>query len=84
MTVFFDRQQPLLAADDQFAEGEDEVRLQSDGIILLRIVRVDVHWVDVVGAGWRDFDNLTMQPLDQGRVIGWVGGVTTAFPPKNN
>ena len=66
---FFDRQQALLAADDQFAQREDAVGLQGDGVILLRVVGVDVHGVDVVGAGWRDFDNLSVQSGDKGRIL---------------
>ena len=38
---------------------------------------------DVVGGGRRDLDDLPMQTLHQRCIIGWVSGVTTAFPPKN-
>lgn len=41
------------------------------------------HGVDKLGAVGADFDDLTFQPVHQRRVIGWVSGVTTAFPPKN-
>ena len=66
---FFDGEQALFSAHHQLTEREDEVGLQGDGIILLRIVGVDVHWVDKLGAGRRDFDNLTMQAFYQGRVL---------------
>ena len=66
---FLDGEQALFSAHYQLAQREDEVRLQGDGIILLRIVGVDVHWVDKLGAGRRDFDNLTVQPLHQSRVL---------------
>ena len=42
-----------------------------------------VHRVDILGAGRADVDDLPMQTLHQWSVIGWVSGVTTAFPPKN-
>ena len=80
---FLDGQQPLLAAHHQLAQREDEIRFQGNRVIFFAVIAVDVHRVDKLGAGRRDFDNLTVQPLHQGRVIGWVGGVTTAFPPKN-
>ena len=35
------------------------------------------------GGSGADFDDLTLQTIHQRRVIGWVSGVTTAFPPKN-
>ena len=67
---FLDGEQALFSAHYQLAQREDEVRLQGDGIILLRIVGVDVHRVDKLGAGRRDFDNLTMQAFYQGRILG--------------
>ena len=38
---------------------------------------------DELGTVGRNFDDLTLQTVHQRRVIGWVSGVTTAFPPKN-
>ena len=70
MTVFSDGKQTFLTSHYQLTQREDEIRFQSDGIILLRIVGVDVHRVDKLGAGRRDFDNLTMQAFYQGRVLG--------------
>ena len=80
---FFHRLQPLFAADHQFAQGQHKVGFQSQRIVLLRVVTVDVHRVDILRAGRADVDDLPMQTLHQRSVIGWVSGVTTAFPPKN-
>ena len=80
---FLHRLQTFLAAHHQLAQREDEVGLEGDGVVLLRIVGVDIHGVDILGAGRADLDHLPMEPANQGRIIGWVGGVTTAFPPKN-
>ena len=41
------------------------------------------HSIYELGAVGADFDDLTFQTIHQRRVIGWVSGVTTAFPPKN-
>ena len=80
---FLHRQQPFLAAHHQFAQRKDKVSFQGQRIILLGVVGIDVHGVDELGAVGADFDDLTFQPIHQRRVIGWVSGVTTAFPPKN-
>ena len=80
---FLYRLQTFLAAHHQLAQREDEVSLEGDGVVLLRVVGVDIHGVDILGAGRADLDHLPMEPANQGRIIGWVGGVTTAFPPKN-
>jgi len=80
---FLHRQQTFLAAHHQLAEGKDKVGFQGKRVIFLRIVGVNVHGVDELGAVGADFDDLTLQTIHQRRVIGWVSGVTTAFPPKN-
>ena len=79
----FHRLQALFAAHHQFAQGQHKVGFQSQRVVLLRVVAVDVHRVDILGAGRADVDDLPMQTLHQRSVIGWVSGVTTAFPPKN-
>ena len=80
---FFHRQQTFLAAHHQLTQRKNKVGFQGQRIILLGVVGVDVHGVDKLGAVGADFDDLTFQPVHQRRVIGWVSGVTTAFPPKN-
>lgn len=80
---FLHRQQPFFAAHHQFTQRKNKVSFQGKRIIFLRIVGVDVHGIDELGAVGADFDDLTFQPIHQRRIIGWVSGVTTAFPPKN-
>ena len=80
---FLHRQQPFLAAHHQFAQRKDKVSFQGKRIIFLGVVGIDVHGVDELGTVGADFDDLTLQTIHQRRVIGWVSGVTTAFPPKN-
>ena len=65
----FDGLQTILTPNDQLTEGKNEVRLQCQRIIILGIGRVDIHGVDIVGAGRTDFDNLALQTVDQGRVL---------------
>ena len=80
---FLHRQQTFLASHHQFTEGKDKVSFQGKWVVLLGIVGVNVHRVDKLGTVGRNFDDLTLQTVHQRRVIGWVSGVTTAFPPKN-
>ena len=42
-----------------------------------------LHILRILGTCRTDADDLPMQPLHKGCIIGWVSGVTTAFPPKN-
>jgi len=80
---FLHRQQTLLAAHHQLTQRKDKVGFQGQRIILLGVVGIDVHGIDELGTVGRNFDDLTLQTIHQRRVIGWVSGVTTAFPPKN-
>ncbi len=64
------RLQAFLPADDELAQGQDEVRLEGDGVVLLRIVGVDVHRVDELRAGRADVDDLPLQPVDERSVLG--------------
>ena len=66
---FLHRLKPLLAAHHQLTEGEDEVRFQGDGVILLGVVQVDVHGVDILRTGRADLDDLPIEPLDEGGVL---------------
>ena len=61
--------QALLAAYHQFTQGQDEVRFQGNGIILLTVIEVDVHGIDILAAGRTDFNNLPLQPLHQRRIL---------------
>ena len=66
---FLHRQQPFLAAHHQFAQRKDKVSFQGKRIIFLRIVGVNVHGIDELGAVGADFDNLTFQPIHQRRIL---------------
>ena len=54
---FLYRQQTLLAAHHQFAQGKDKVGFQGKRTILLGVVGVNVHGVDELGAVGADFDD---------------------------
>ena len=59
------RLQAFLSADNQLTQGQDEIRLQGNRVILLRVVRIDVHGIDVLRAGRTDLDDLPFKPLYQ-------------------
>ena len=65
----FHRLQTLFAAHHQFAQGQHKVGFQSQRVILFRVVAVDVHRVDILGAGRTDVDDLPMQTLHQRSVL---------------
>ena len=66
---FFDGLQAFLSADNEFTERQYEVRFQRDRVILLRVVQVDVHRVDVLGAGRADMNDLAVEALHESRVL---------------
>ena len=66
---FLHRLEALLAAHHQLAQGEDEVGFQGHGVVLLGVVQVDVHRVDILRTGRADPDDLSVEPLDKGRVL---------------
>ena len=65
--LFF-RLHAIPCAHDKFAQGKNKVRFHAQGVIIIRIVEVNVHRVDVVLTGGRDMDNLTAQRFNQ-RII---------------
>ena len=67
---FLHRLQPVLATHDQLAQRQNEVGFQRQRAFIVRIVQVQVHRVDIVGGGRRDFDDLPVQALHQRRVLG--------------
>ena len=71
---FFHGLKSLFAAHNQFAQGQNEIGFQGNGIVLLGVIAVDVHGVDILGGGWADFDDLTLQPRHQCRIFGF--GIT--------
>ena len=66
---FLDSLQPRLAPHDELAEGKHKVAFQRQGVLLLRVVEVDVQGVEVVSAGRGQLDDLTAQPAHQGRIL---------------
>ena len=66
---FLHRLQPLFAADYKFAKGKNKIGFQSQRIIFLGIVCVDVHGVDILGAGRADMDDLPMQTFHQWSIL---------------
>ena len=66
---FFDGLQPCLTAHDELAEGQDKVGFQRQRVLLVRVVEIDVQGVHIVGAGRRQPDHLTSQPLHQRRIF---------------
>ena len=66
---FLHRLEAVLAAHHDIAEGEQEVHLEGQGVVVVRVVEVDVHGVDILGASGGDFYHLPAQALDQWGVV---------------
>ena len=62
---FLHRHEAVLAAHDQLAQAENEVGFQAQRVLIVRIVEVQVHGIDIVRGGGRDFNDLPMQVLHQ-------------------
>ena len=67
----FYRLQAFFAAYDQLTQRKDEICFQGNRIIFFRIIRVDVHRVDILRAGRADFNDLPLKFLHQCRVLGF-------------
>lgn len=65
----FHRHKAVLAAHNQLAQAENEVGFQRQRILIVRIVEVQVHGIDIVRGGRRDFNNLPVQVLHQWAVF---------------
>ena len=65
----FHRLQALFSAYHQFTQRQNKVSFQRQRIVLLTVIAVDVHGVDILGAGGADVDNLSMQTLHQRSVL---------------
>ena len=57
------RLQAVLAADDQLTEGQNEIGFKGKWVFIIAIIEVQIHWVEVVAGGGRDFDDLPVQAL---------------------
>ena len=61
---FLNRLQAVLAAHNQFAEGQDKVSLERQGVVLFAVGIVDVHGIDILRAGRADFNDLPFHAVD--------------------
>ena len=66
---FLHRLEAVFAAHHNVAEGQQEVHLQRQRILIVRVVQVEVHGVDVLLAGGGDLNDLTAQAADQGEIL---------------
>ena len=66
---FFHGFKPVSIAHDQLTQGEDEVRFQRQGVIIVGVVQVNIHGIDIIRAGGSNTDHLTVQSLDQGKIF---------------
>ena len=55
----------LFRPDDDVAEGEDEVHLERQGVVVVGVVQVQVHRVHILLRGRRDFNYLPVQTSHQ-------------------
>ena len=67
----FHRGKPVLAADDQLTQRQNEVGFQAQRVIIVAVIQIQVHRIDVAGrtvvalAGGRQLNDLTVQALHQ-------------------
>ena len=65
----------VLAAHNQFAQGQDEVRFQGQRVILVAVIQIQVHGIDIAGrtvvalARGGQSDDLTVEGFNQGNVL---------------
>ena len=65
----FHRGKAVLAAHNQFAQGEHKIAFQGKGAFVARVVQVQIQGIDVVFRGGRNVDYLPVKPLHQGGVF---------------
>ena len=66
---FLHRLQTRLAAHNQLHQGQDEVALECQGVIILGVVEVQIHGIDVLVGRGRNIHHLAAQPPDQGGIL---------------
>ena len=66
---FLHRLEAVFTAHNNVAEGQQEVHLQRQRVLIVRVVQVEVHGVDVLLAGGGDLNDLTAQAADQGEIL---------------
>ena len=71
----FHRGKPVLAADDQLTQRQNEVGFQAQRVIIVAVIQIQVHRIDIAGrtvvalAGGRQLNDLTVQTLHQRRIF---------------
>ena len=63
------RLQSLLAAHDQLAQRQDEIRLQGNRVIVVGVIHVNVHGINELIRGRADLDHLPAEALHQRRIL---------------
>ena len=66
---FFHRHEAVLATHNQLTQAENKVGFQAQRVLVIRIVEVQVHGIDIVRRGGRDFNDLSVQMLHQWAVF---------------
>ena len=56
---------------NQLTHGEDEVGFQRQRVFLFGVLRVDVQRIDIIRAHRRDADDLTVELLYKGEILGF-------------
>ena len=62
--------QTLLRTDDDVAEAQDEVHLETEWVVVIGVVQVQVHRIHILLRGRRDLDDLPVQALDERPILG--------------
>ena len=65
----FHRLQTVPASGCQLAEGQDKVRFQGQGVIILAVIQVDIHRIHTLITGGRDLNDLTAKPAYQRPIL---------------
>ena len=61
----FDGLQAVLAAHHQLAQGQQKIRFHGKRAFVIVQIKLDVHWIDMVGGTGRDLHHLAVQPPHQ-------------------
>ena len=59
----------IVTADELFAKGHNELRLEDNGVRTVTVILVHIHSVDMVRRCCRDIDNLTAHCINKGRIL---------------
>jgi len=67
---FLHRLEAVFTAHNNVTEGQQEIHLQGQRAFIIRIVQVEVHRIDILLAGGGNLYHLSVQPLDEGVILG--------------